>query len=49
MTPGPAAALPMIYFSWDSGLRYVVDAMFAQTGQQPQIAYETEEDQVSPV
>lgn len=46
VTPGQLLPYPMIYFSWDSGLRYVVDAMFAQTGQQPQIAYETEEDQV---
>lgn len=37
---------PQVYFSEGSGLRYVVDDLFAQLGQRPQIAYETEEDQV---
>lgn len=29
VTPEQLLPYPMIYFSWDSGLRYVVDAMFA--------------------
>lgn len=35
-----------VYFSQNSGLRNVVDSLFAQIGEQPLIAYETEEDQV---
>ena len=37
---------PQAYFSKGSGMRDVVDGMFAQIGGTPQIAYETEEDQV---
>ena len=37
---------PQVYFSKGSGLRSVVDGLFAQIGGTPQIAYETEEDQV---
>ena len=37
---------PQVYFSKGSGLRGVVDGLFAQIGGTPQIAYETEEDQV---
>lgn len=37
---------PQIFFSRDSGLRTVVDDLFAQIGQRPQITCETEEDQV---
>lgn len=37
---------PQIYFTKGSGLRYVVDGLFRQIGQEPQIAYETEEDSV---
>ena len=37
---------PQVYFSKGSGMRDVVDGMFAQIGGTPQIAYETEEDQV---
>ena len=37
---------PQIFFSRDSGLRGIVDGLFAQIGGTPQIAYETEEDQV---
>lgn len=37
---------PQVYFSRGSGLRSVVDGLFAQIGGTPQIAYETEEDQV---
>ena len=37
---------PQIYFSKGSGMRDVVDGLFAQIGGSPQIAYETEEDQV---
>ena len=37
---------PQVYFSRGSGLRDVVDGLFAQIGGTPQIAYETEEDQV---
>ena len=37
---------PQIYFSKGSGMRDVVDGLFAQIGGTPQIAYETEEDQV---
>ena len=46
VTPKQLLPYPMIYFSNGSGLRYVVDAMFAQTPGAPNIAYETEEDQV---
>lgn len=35
-----------VYFSKGSGLRSVVDGLFQQIGEQPQISYETEEDQV---
>lgn len=37
---------PQVYFSKGSGMRDVVDGLFAQIGGVPQIAYETEEDQV---
>ena len=37
---------PQICFSKDSGLRSVVEELFDTAGGQPQIAYETEEDQV---
>jgi DNA-binding transcriptional LysR family regulator len=37
---------PHIFFSPESGLRSVVDDLFARIGAQPQIACETEEDQV---
>lgn len=37
---------PQVYFSKGSGLREVVDGLFAAVGGTPQIAYETEEDQV---
>lgn len=40
------APYPQIFFAKSSGLRGVVDGMFAQVGVTPQIAYETEEDQV---
>lgn len=41
-----AIPYPMVYFSKGSGLRNVVDELFNEIGEQPQIAYETEEDQV---
>ena len=37
---------PYIYFAKGSGLRYVVEDLFARLDGHPQIAYETEEDQV---
>lgn len=37
---------PQIFFQPSSGLRSVVDQMFSGLGAKPQIAYETEEDQV---
>ena len=37
---------PQVFFSKRSGMRAVVDGLFAQIGGTPQIAYETEEDQV---
>lgn len=37
---------PHIFFDKSSGIRNVVDRMFSQIGRQPEIAYETEEDQV---
>ena len=37
---------PQVYFAKGSGMRDVVDGLFAQIGGTPQIAYETEEDQV---
>lgn len=37
---------PQIVFTKSSGLRAVVDRLFAQAGGMPPIAYETEEDQV---
>lgn len=37
---------PQVFFCKSSGLRGVVDGLFAQIGGTPQIAYETEEDQV---
>lgn len=37
---------PQVYFSKSSGMRDVVDGLFAQIGGTPNIAYETEEDQV---
>lgn len=41
-----ALSYPQIYFSKGSGLREVVDGLFTVAGGVPQIAYETEEDQV---
>lgn len=41
-----ALPYPQVYFAKGSGLREVVDGLFAQAGGAPQIAYETEEDQV---
>lgn len=40
------APYPQIFFEKSSGIRAVVDKMFTQAGIIPQIAYETEEDQV---
>lgn len=37
---------PHIFFDKSSGIRNVVDRMFSQIDRQPEIAYETEEDQV---
>lgn len=37
---------PQVYFAKGSGLRYVIDGLYRQIGQEPQIAYETEEDSV---
>ena len=37
---------PHIFFDKSSGIRNVVERMFSQIGRQPEIAYETEEDQV---
>ena len=37
---------PQVYFAKGSGLRSVVDGLLRQIGQEPQIAYETEEDSV---
>ena len=37
---------PMIYFSESSGLRQVVEQIFAETGTRPAAACETEEDEV---
>ena len=39
-------AYPQIFFSPGSGMRDIVDDLFQQTGGKPEIAYETEEDQV---
>ena len=41
-----ALPYPQIYFAEGSGLRNVVDELFAAAGGAPRIAYETEEDQV---
>ena len=41
-----AAPYPIIYFAKGSGLREVVDRLFHAIDMTPQIAYETEEDQV---
>ena len=35
-----------VYFSKNSGLRYVIDNMFEKIGEYPKIAYEIDEDQV---
>lgn len=40
------APYPQIFFEKSSGIRSVVERMFSQIGIEPQIAYETEEDQV---
>ena len=40
------APYPQIFFEKSSGIRSVVEQMFSQVGIEPQIAYETEEDQV---
>ena len=37
---------PQVFFSKGSGMRDIVDDLFAKIGGTPQIAYETEEDQV---
>ena len=41
-----ALPYPQVYFSRGSGLRSLVDDLFAAVGGAPRIAYETEEDQV---
>ena len=41
-----ALPYPQVYFAKGSGMRNVVDGLFAQISGTPQIAYETEEDQV---
>lgn len=41
-----AAAYPQIFFDKSSGIRSDVDQMFSMIQRSPQIAYETEEDQV---
>ena len=41
-----ALPYPQVYFSKGSGLRELVDGLFAAAGGKPNIAYETEEDQV---
>ena len=41
-----ALPYPQVYFARGSGLREVVDGLFAAAGGTPWIAYETEEDQV---
>ena len=41
-----ALPYPQVYFAKGSGLREVVDGLFAAVGGAPRIAYETEEDQV---
>ena len=40
------APYPQIFFEKSSGIRFTVEQMFSQTGINPRIAYETEEDQV---
>lgn len=37
---------PQIFFSKGAGLRSVIEAMFQKIGKMPEVAYETEEDQV---
>jgi DNA-binding transcriptional LysR family regulator len=37
---------PQIYFEKSAGIRSVIDQMFLNIGETPNIAYETEEDQV---
>lgn len=37
---------PQIFFSKDAGLRAIIDGLFQKIGAKPQIAYETQEDQV---
>ncbi len=37
---------PYIFFEKSTGIRAVIDRMFEETGGQPEIAYETEEDEV---
>ena len=44
--PEETLLYPHIFFDKSSGIRNVVDRMFSQIGRQPEIAYETEEDQV---
>ncbi len=39
-------AYPHIFFSKDSGMRSVVESLFARLGKRPVVAYETEEDEV---
>ncbi|GCA67825.1 LysR family transcriptional regulator [Mediterraneibacter butyricigenes] len=39
-----AVKYPQVYFTRDSGLRPVIDKLFAKSGLQPKIAYEIEED-----
>lgn len=38
---------PQVYFAKGSGLRSVVDGLFLQIGQEPQIAYETEDSVIA--
>ena len=40
------ASYPYVYFEKSSGIRDVIDRMFADVGVKPKIVYETEEDQV---
>lgn len=37
---------PYIYFNNKTGLRFVIDELFEKIGQRPQIAYETDEEQI---
>lgn len=41
-----ALPYPQIFFSKDAGLRHIIDGLFEKIHAAPQIAYETQEDQV---